>query len=618
MGTLRKQPLLVFVPEIPAIPARPAYCNTQQVFAGYAGGSGSKLESGGGSSRSTSNGVPYLDANGNVSYQGLINGGGSVGAGSGRRPIYKNVTTCYPAVAGVPGTPGRIDQASSIGWNAGARSVQALPTDGFFQCRIPVSPSGVIVGLSDGRYVHSYGHASHALVVRKTGMAPLSRGKELAEPVPLAPGALVRFERSNGTVRLFVDGDLFYTFAEPARGQLFADVTLYGLSDFVSEPKIGGLGAWVEGVIPTPQGVLGVGSRSGIDGRMPLFTLEALGRLVEGVQGMAPALVGVLGESGYSRVSGRVPAMTLTARAGVPEAVESGVLGYVPPMELFALSLTGGVGGVDGTIPTPNGKASEGAYAFVDSVWGGSYKLTAWAPYLPDNVHDGGDVIFAADFGGLDNVVMFIVHDGIQISDHVDLVLLINLEAYEYMGVGDHATLGGVIQLLAMERVAINSSARAARQEALQYAVNVMTGALTTYQNFGFTQFARVGGETYAIRPDGLYCLRGDTDNGETLRALIDFGASDYGTAQGKRVAHIYAGVTTDGEVYVRVTPDDGAERCYRAVGDSPEFRAPVAKGLKARHWRVRLELTDATYADVDNIEVELGVSQRRLSRGRR
>lgn len=26
-------------------------------------------------------------------------------------------------------------------------------------------------------------------------------------------------------------------------------------------------------------------------------------------------------------------------------------------------------------------------------------------------------------------------------------------------------------------------------------------------------------------------------------------------------------GVTTDGEVYVRVTPDDGAERCYRAVG---------------------------------------------------
>lgn len=83
-----------------------------------------------------------------------------------------------------------------------------------------------------------------------------------------------------------------------------------------------------------------------------------------------------------------------------------------------------------------------------------------------------------------------------------------------------------------MERVAINNSARAAKQEALQYAVNVLTGALTTYQNFGFTQFARVGGETYTIRPDGLYCLRGDTDNGETLRAMIDFGASDYGTAK--------------------------------------------------------------------------------------
>lgn len=614
MNRLQKEPILVYTPAVPPVPATPAYCYTKQVFSGYAESEGAAA----GVTSNSSGQVPYLDAYGNVGYIGPVKGGGSVGGGSGRRPIYRDVITCVAAKPGKPGVPAKLDQFASIGWNAGARSVRPLPQNGYFQCVIPAAPAGVVVGLSNGGFDHSYAHASHAVAFRKSGMMPIRHGNPLAASVALVPGALVRFERFRGRVTVYIDGDPFHTFSEPLAGQAFADVTLYSLADFVDAPEFGALSIGISGVAPAWRGTVAQEAYCFIDGYAPAAVMEAFSRSLIGVDGYAPAGIGYVGSRKFCGIAGRAPVPMLGIRSGAPEADLCGIIGYGPVPRISMLSTTGVLSSIEGRAPAAQGFVSSGPYCGISGAWGVAYEMTTWQPYLPENVSDGGDLIYAADFGRLDNVVLFMVYDGVEITDNLDLVLLINLEAYEYMGIGDQVTLGGVIQLLAMERVAINSSARAAKQEALQYAVNVLTGALTTYQNFGFTQFARVGGETYAIRPDGLYCLRGDTDNGETLRAMIDFGASDYGTAQGKRIAHVYAGVTTDGEVYVRVIPDDGAERCYRAVGDSPEFRAPVARGLKARHWRVRLELTDATYADVDNIEVELGVSQRRLSKGRR
>lgn len=618
MSRLQKQPLAVYVPEVRPVQAVPAYCITETVFAGYGAPPASSGFGAGGGSSSVSGGVANFDAYGNVYYMGPLNAGGSVGAGSGSRPIYKDVVTCFPAVPGTPGVPARVDFSGSIGWNGGARSVEAMPMEGYFECRIPQAPAGIVIGLSDGEFLHSYGHASHAVVVRSTGMAPLSSGAELAESVPLVPGAIVRLERRDGVISAYVDGEHFHTFDTPSRGQLYADVTFYGLTDYVDDAKFGEFYARIDGVVPTPIGKLGNKNYADVEGTVPAMTLYALCGVVVGVSGTIPAPVGVISEGRYCRISGITPAMQLSARAGHVEPVQTGVLGFVPPMPLYSLTLTGTIARMDAVALAPVGRVSEGSYASVDAVWGGYYQLTSWEPYLPDYRHDGGDIIFAADFGSMINAVLFVSYDGIEISDSIDLVLLVSMEAYDYLGVGDMATLGGVIQLLAMERVAVSSTARSAQQEALQYAVNVLTGALTTYQNFGFTQFAQAGGETYAIKPDGLYRLREGDDNGDTVRAMIDFGASDYGVAQGKRVSSVYAGVTTDGEVYVRVTPDDGQEVVYRAIGQAPELRAPVAKGMKARHWRLRLELTDATYADLDNIEIELGVSQRRLNPRRR
>ncbi|SDG85398.1 hypothetical protein SAMN05216588_101194 [Pseudomonas flavescens] len=607
MNRLQKEPVLVSIPEVPAIPAVPAYCVTETLLVGMKPVAGTGSRSG-----SRRQGVPYLDANGNVSYIGA-GAGGSVGGGSGSLPVYQSQITCFPAVSARAAVPARTDAYASIGWNAGARSSRPLPQDGYFQCRIPLAPAGIVIGLSDGSYEHAYGQVSHGIVFRKTGMVPISHGTNLAETADLVPGALVRFERSDGVIKAFVDGELFHTFATPLFGTVFADVTLYGMADYVDEPEIGKIPTGIEGRAPAWAGTISAEPYCYLDGRAPFPLIEITSRMLTGISRVAPAAVGFVGARKFSGVSSRAPVPLFSARSGSPEAVETGILGYGAAPQMAIRSMVGVQGGIGGQAPAPAGYVSNVPSCGIDSDWVAAPRMTVWIPYLQPGVVDGGDKIFAADFGRLDDVVLFLAYDHINLSDTVDLVLLVSMEAYDYIGIGDQATLGGVIRLLAMERVAINSSASTAKREALQYAVNVVTGALSTYQNFGFTQFATAGGETYAIRPDALYCLRGDTDDGETLRAAIDFGASDYGTAQAKRIGSVYAGVTTDGEVYVRLTGADGVERRYRAVGAGDELRAPVAKGVTARHWRLRLEITDATYADLDNIEVGVGASQRRL-----
>ena len=110
--------------------------------------------------------------------------------------------------------------------------------------------------------------------------------------------------------------------------------------------------------------------------------------------------------------------------------------------------------------------------------------------------------------------------------------------------------------------------------------------------------------------------MDGDTDDGQTIAALIDFGASDYGSAASKRISSIYAGINTDGAVYFRLTEAGGTERVYRAIEHTEEeARTRTAKGIASRHWRLRLELVDASFADLDNVEVEVGVGRRRVGR---
>lgn len=176
----------------------------------------------------------------------------------------------------------------------------------------------------------------------------------------------------------------------------------------------------------------------------------------------------------------------------------------------------------------------------------------------------------------------------------------------------DYASLGQEQDLYAVERVAVFGSGNAVRRQPIQYAINYLTGAVATYQNFGFHGFVSLGGQTMAWRPDGLYLLGDETDSGELIQAQVDFGSTDYGNAQVKRLTSAYVGLRGEVDACLYLQADDSPEHEYPLLGMSGQRRAALARGAAGHFWNLRLELTDAKRVTLDRIELDVALSQRR------
>lgn len=667
VSRLQKQPVLTYVPGVTAVAAKPAYCYTYQEITSYK------------EAEIVVRFIPLADGNipsgaipvykGNGAYGTILTGytiteysnGASIGSygGSPLIPVYTECTVCYPEVAGVAGVAPKIIKSANNGWNSGARSASYIPEGSYVKVDIPSDPIGVLFGLSDGQFSHTYGSSRFALVARPSGITPIENGQNVYYEQPLS-GTLI-IARSEGMVRMIINGEIIYSSPNEMRGDMYAISLLYASSDYVTSPFKGSyhelavvsefesesfidhrngsvcLFTVENDAIATLNGVamLSVNSRftvqniaQGLVTYKPKVTTGISvvnnlagygyfgknGNITSGINyasGKA-SFAGYASYSGHAKSHGSFSRPVLNARANKPE-VEVIEASGIYPAPIFSGHLLSGVVLESQGFVSFKGKASDAAYFGGKAPAATINRLVAWQSYLGDDQLDGSEMVISIDQFRLETNALFILHEGIGVSDTVDFYLIINIEAYDGIAVNGSVSLSSIIELAISERVAISGSSSVARKEALQYAVNAVTGALSTYRNFGFKQFATVRGETYAITDSGLYKLTGDTDNGDLLNASIDFGASDFGTSQLKRVSSVYAGVNTNGDVYIRMTADEGQERIYKAITEPNECRVKTAKGLAARHWRVRLELTDASYADIDNLEIEVGVSQRRL-----
>lgn len=147
-----------------------------------------------------------------------------------------------------------------------------------------------------------------------------------------------------------------------------------------------------------------------------------------------------------------------------------------------------------------------------------------------------------------------------------------------------------------------------------QFNVDTTTGAVSIYTGFDFAQYASVEQDLYGVRSDGVYLIRGTTDAGMPIDAGLDLGVTTMGTTKAKNIEAVYLGLSTDGSAYVRATAR-GQESVYRVVHRGPILRAVLAKGVTDRAWGVKIDITGATYADLDVVELFTGVNTRRWTR---
>lgn len=226
------------------------------------------------------------------------------------------------------------------------------------------------------------------------------------------------------------------------------------------------------------------------------------------------------------------------------------------------------------------------------------------------------DSITFSDTHELINPLILLSTDSIDVGETSTLTIYVDLIISEKIDIGEAVTIGDIVNMLISEGIYVSEGGSAlSRPEPIQYSVNLITGAASAYTGFGFNGFVSVDGISYGWRSDGLYKIGAETDDGENISALVDFGVSDYGNARIKTISTAWLGVRTDGQVYVKAIADDGREVVYRATASTDTHKAIMAKGVSGRQWSLVLEIADASFASLDSVELEVGISQRRFGR---
>lgn len=612
---LTKAPTAIYIAEVAAIPPVPAFCVTETVVTGYT----REPQKGG-----VANYVPNrtaskrygTDGNGNIWVIETQSGGAASSLGSVLTPRTQDIVTCYPAVAGRPAVPARTDYSANAGWTGGARSRLPIPTFGEFSATMLATVVATQLGFARRPYNHVYSDMSHSLVARAGTWTVVEQGvTKVTGPLPAQ--ARITLRRVGSRVTYLANGEELYQSQVPLAGEVFGAALMYSLADGVDAPSVTPLGQMISfyGTTPRWQMLAADAPVAGVRGEIPGLVLTAQLSPIYGVSqfsGTMPRIALLATDRPVIVARGTIPAPRLRASLGFLERVPNQLLALVPPPVVGMNLRSGGLLTVKAALPNLPGLVSDRSVSLVSSSLNIGAVLFTAEPYMAPGEIDGMDLVIAADSSQLDAALILVAIDTLGVSSTASLTLVLELSTLDALRVADASSFGQLVEMLAMDKLAVFSSASTARHQAIQYAVNAITGAPTTYEGFDFSRFATVDGVTYGVRPDGLYRIGGTTDNGELISALIDFGTSDFADAHVKRVETAYLGIRTDGQTYLRVRADVGGDKIYRLRGEGNVRRSMLAKGLAARNWSVTLEVVDASYAEVDSLELLVGATQRR------
>lgn len=574
---LTKRSKTTYIPAVPAQVATFGYCVTQPGFAvSYV--DAKQLSTKGVNGIDSASGYPvivktHVDAKGRTVFDQVL------------IPVLvpSDVTTCFPAKRRVQGVEASVITDQLLGWNSGARSFAAPAGDFSFSFSFPQLPAGaVICGISTtNSQIGSFAAVEHGLYTSGVSIKFYESGVE-RHTFSSGPGSnpKLAIQRVGGVVTATVDGEA-YVSGTRSTGTKSLTAALYASGDYVDNPVIGG-------------------ASSGAS-RAPLSLGELAGRPPEITSRETTILLG--SASGKDNASATVPVISIdgvaTAFDLAMSAVDHGVNNDI---------------GVQLTDIPVGLNASEDDYTSVklvlDDPMATGYdtdfllEFTILEGLMPDSAIDYLPIIFAT------------ITETLSVGTVIDLVIAIDAKLFEILALPTAASANLVLETILSSGISISDYSSQARNEALQYATNIATGAVTRYSGFGFSSFCRVGTDLWATRPDGLYKVGGETDDGQLLSFLIDFAADDQGSPRTKRLENIFFGIATDGQTYARLTDDFGREQSYRLIQrDSSEARINTAKGSSSRYWQLRLEGVDASFAEIDNIEWVAATGARRTKR---
>jgi hypothetical protein len=536
---------------------------------------------------------------------------------------------CYPARPAVNAVPPTTTYTAITGWNGGASSIASLDGDGAFEFQVGARPFGVVVGIGGQDQTTLPSEQRHAFYIHGDSVDIMEHGQVVAVGVVAhAESNTYRISRAGAMVTYTV-GDWSRVSMLQSAGAVVLDASLYASGDHIDNPQLLATAVHTghaEGQLPALSGRGGMAEYAEAFGGLPALSGEALALPWALAAGNLPSLAGVAADRPYSSVAGALPALTGSADGGFPQLSIISMVGALAPLAGIALSQTGEIGQAAGTLPALGGLAADRPYGAASGSLGAFTGMASSGWPVPNEAYFSSGLALLTLYRP-DDVSSAVFASGLQLGSSFDLVpmgeaafssvlLLGSVWSSEYAVDGAFGSGLRIVTRMFGDRVAEEGLEALLAGQPAQYAINARTGAPTQYSGFDFGGFAQVGQALYAFRPDGVYRIRPGDDDGAPLQAFIDFGSSDYGTSQVKRLEAVYLGLDTDGETTLRLVSDSG-EHAYRVERRGPMARARTAKGASGRLWNMVLEIEDATHFELDAVEAQVGASTRRLGRQR-
>jgi len=516
---------------------------------------------------------------------------------------------CFPAIPYSPGRDAEYNTSANLGWNAGAVSRMVAEAGCIMRFKIAFSSAGVLAGIARaGAAVGAFNAITHGVIFTGGNLRVVESGVEKVDSgIALAPDMEIEIRRAGRSVTYRI-GDWTYSSLEESAGDVRLAAVLYAAGDAVYDPylqrmetmQVRSSWGWQDDY---SRGQLSLLSTWGWGGRVEFndakisVDLDLLARMSEGSYGELLVDAGGVG---------------VDAVAGFAD-VEFSMLSTVIPMS----HMVQGSQVIGGDVAVDLGLLALGAdydYGFMQGEVGPVVvrgldlgEAPGTTSYL--------EPIRLVDRYFADPVIYALLEEVIAAGDAFDVLVAMDAELADFLNVGDMVDANAIMYALISSGLTISDNASQVRQELLQYATNVATGAVNRYAGYEFRGFAKVGQQSYGWKPDGLYRLGVPGDDGAMLSAVIDLAAQDFGVANHKRLDSLLIGAATDGTLYVRITDDHGVSTTHPVQVRGSEVRALLPKGRSSRYWRAQLIIEDATEARIDNVEWVVGTSSRRTSR---
>ncbi|CAN7451634.1 hypothetical protein LJR099_003029 [Variovorax paradoxus] len=503
------------------------------------------------------------------------------------------VPVTYPGTPAQPYVPGyavavpRLETGYNLGWNSGARSIAFFRGDGYVEFKVRASVVGVICGINfdDGVDAGYNGNTIDFAFYCARGQAWVIRNGALGTGVGGYTDATVfKIERVDAEVAFFKDGAEVFRVASGVPTEAgWLEASLYSGNDEVFDPKL------VQ--VSPPDLTPGTGSINASLEPLTMFASEGM----------------------HAELNASLPFLKLNAEAGLVTpsyAVGSFVL---PALSMLADGLTGEVGAINAELEPLQMLAADHPYGELNA---SLPPLTALVSAQEGNfLASMSGLAFASATLSTVSLLVVELRNGAILS--ADLVAGGQLSA-ELLS---EAAVGSTFAVNALLEAVMRSSARAGDDLDVPgsgrevWVVNLDNNASTTYSNYDFNSFARIGGRYFGASDEGLFELAGATDSGMPIQASISLGQLDFGTPSMKTISECYVGMSGDGRLVVKITAE-GQSYLYKTRGFGPDLkqqRVELGRGLQGNYLTLELVNEDGADFAIDTVQFRVADLKRKI-----